>query len=148
MMLYDALGEEQYSEVSPNYYNNAHAIMVVYDIMDPDSFQEVKQYWINEIFGVYGEEADHQMAILLVGTKQDMVDIYDENQVIVRKRDVLCLKEKHERLLGPIECSAKTGKNIEVVFDTLVKELLIRATTLPTLNPTTYHTSVPGGKCC
>lgn len=122
--------------------------MVVYDIMDPDSFLEVRQYWINEIFGVYGEEADHQMAILLVGTKYDMVDIYDDHQVIVRKRDVLCLKEKHERLLGPIECSAKTGKNVDIVFETLVREIISRMTAVPSSIQTTYHTSIPERRCC
>ena len=113
--------------------------MVVYDITDPDSFIEVKQYWINEIFGFFGEEADHHIPIMLVGTKLDLVDKYDDGQVIVRPIDVQELKGKHERLIGPIQCSAKTGRHIDRVFDALTKELFDRdlaGTHRPILNPT------------
>ena len=76
---------------------------------------------------------------MLVGTKLDLVDKYDDGQVIVRPCDVLELKGKHERLIGPIQCSAKSGKHIDRVFDALTKELFDRdlaGTHRPILNPT------------
>lgn len=120
------IGKERFRTISPSYYNGAQAIMVVYDITDPDSFIEVRQYWINEIFGYFGEEADHHIPIILVGTKLDLVDKYDDTQVIVRLQDVKDLKGKHDRLIGPIECSAQTGKNVDKVFNVLTKELFDR----------------------
>ena len=118
-----ALGKEKYHTLPSNYYNGAQAVLVVYSITDPDSFVEVKQYWMDEIFGYYGEDADHHMPIILVGTKLDLVDEYNDNQVIVKPSDVSELKGKYTRLIGPIECSAKSGKGIDKVFNTLGKEL-------------------------
>ena len=78
---------------------------------------------MDEIFGFYGEDADHHMPIILVGTKLDLVDEYNDNQVIVKPSDVNELKGKYTRLIGPIECSAQSGQGIDKVFNTLGKEL-------------------------
>ena len=56
---------------------------------------------------------------MLVGTKLDLVDKYDDGQVIVRPCDVLELKGKHERLIGPIQCSVK----VENTTDALTKDV-------------------------
>ena len=109
--------------MSPNYYNGAHAIILVYDITNAESFEEIKQYWINEILGVFRDVTDRHIPLLLVGTKLDLVDRNDSSQVTVSESDVKALKGDYEHMIGPIECSAKTGKNIEKVFQTLAREI-------------------------
>ena len=84
---------------------------------------------MKEIFGLFGDDADHKMPIMLIGTKADLIHACcDDEQEVVRKRDVMELKKEHSRLLGPYECSAKTGKNIDKAFSRLVEDLVMRET--------------------
>ena len=100
--------------MSPNYYNGAHAIILVYDITNTESFEEIKQYWINEILGVFRDVIDRHIPMLLVGTRLDLVwTRMDSSQLTVSESDVKVLKGEYEYIIGPIECSAKTGKNVE-----------------------------------
>lgn len=96
---------------------------------DRESFAEVKQYWLKEIFGLFGEDADHRMPIMLVGTKADEVNAsYDDEQTFVKKRDVMELKREYDRMLGPYECSARTGENVEKAFSKIAEDLVLRDT--------------------
>ena len=63
--------------------------------------------------------------ILFVGTKSDLVDqyLYDEEQARVKKEYIKDDFGKKMKYLGPIECSAKTGKNVDKVFSDLAEEL-------------------------
>ena len=99
----------------------------MYDMTDRESFTDVKQYWMKEIFGLFGDDADQKMSIILIGTKADIVNPdYEYSQETVKRRDVLELKREHNRLLGPFECSAKTGKNVGKAFSKLVDDLVKR----------------------
>ena len=123
------LGQERFRTISPSYYSGAHAIIVVYNIVDRESFTEIKQYWFKEIFGYFGEDASEHMPILLVGNKADEVSNYDDDeQVIVKKRDALELKGECGGVLGPYECSAKSGSNVERIFLKVTEELVKRDT--------------------
>ena len=117
------LGKEKYWFLSSFYYNGAQAFPVVYSTIDPDSFEEVEQYWINEIFAFFDEEAIHQMPIIVVGTKLGEAEEYFDDEEIVKPCDVKHLREKCENLIGSIECSAKTGKGVDKVFNTLAREI-------------------------
>lgn len=109
----------------------------MYDVTDLDSFTELKDSWIQAIFSYFGEDADDQIPIVIVGNKCDLVDSNDCSQFLVKKRDVnVQLKGKHEKILGPIECSAKSGKNVERIFEDLAKQLVTREKV--------KHLSVPG----
>ena len=128
-ILYVYTGQERFRTISPSYYSGAHGIIVIYNTTDRESYTEVKHYWMKEIFGLFGDDADQKMPIMLIGTKADLIHgCCDDEQEVVRKRDVMELKKEHSRLLGPYECSAKTGKNIEKAFSRLVDDLVIRET--------------------
>ena len=107
---------------------NTNAVIIVYQITDPASYVEVKDSsWLRMVYGLFGEDADQHIPILLVGSKSDLVDKYDDLQVRVRSRDVKeDLKHRHSQLLGPIECSSKTGKNVDKVFQVLAEEIVRR----------------------
>lgn len=75
----------------------------------------------------FGEDADQRIPILLVGSKSDLIDKYDDLQIRVRRKDVIeDMKHRHAHMLGPIECSSKTGKNVEKLFTELGQEILRR----------------------
>jgi Ras-related protein Rab-1A len=48
LQLWDTAGQERFRTIASSYYRGAHGIIVVYDVTDQSSFQNVKQ-WMTEI---------------------------------------------------------------------------------------------------
>ena len=47
--IWDTAGQEKFRSLVRNYYNGSKAAILVYDITDRDSFNEVVNYWYNEV---------------------------------------------------------------------------------------------------
>ena len=47
--IWDTAGQEKYRLLARVFYKNADAIILIYDITERKSFEEIKNYWINEI---------------------------------------------------------------------------------------------------
>jgi small GTP-binding protein len=47
--IWDTAGQESYRSLTKLFYNNAKAAILVYDITNRKSFEEIKNYWYNEI---------------------------------------------------------------------------------------------------
>ena len=67
--IWDTAGQERFRTITSSYYRGAHGIIIVYDITDEDSYNNVKQ-WLNEIDRYASEKVDK----LLVGNKADLTD--------------------------------------------------------------------------
>lgn len=69
LLQWDTAGQERFRTITSSYYRGAHGIIVVYDVTDTDSFNNVKQ-WMQEI-DRYAAEGVNK---LLVGNKSDLTD--------------------------------------------------------------------------
>ena len=47
--IWDTAGQERYRSLAKVFYKNASACILVYDITDKSSFEEIKQYWAPEL---------------------------------------------------------------------------------------------------
>lgn len=64
---WDTAGQERFRTITSSYYRGAHGIIVVYDVTDMDTFNNVKT-WLQEI-DRYANEGVNK---LLVGNKSDL----------------------------------------------------------------------------
>jgi len=117
LQIWDTAGQERFRTISSTYYRGAHGIIVVYDVTNLDSFNNVKR-WLTEI----DKYARENVNKLLVGNKSDLGEIDAET----RLRQVTQQKGKEfaEALDIPfLETSAKTGTFVDTAFLMMAHEI-------------------------
>ncbi|GAB2225874.1 hypothetical protein Droror1_Dr00021644 [Drosera rotundifolia] len=111
LQIWDTAGQERFRTITSSYYRGAHGIIIVYDVTEMDSFNNVKQ-WLNEI----DRYANESVCKLLVGNKSDLVD----DKVV----DTQTAKAFADELGIPfLETSAKDATNVEQAFLTMAGEI-------------------------
>ncbi|KAI5607447.1 ras-related protein Rab-37-like [Silurus asotus] len=107
--IWDTAGQERFRSVTHAYYRDAHALLLLYDITNKSSFDNIRA-WLTEIH----EYAQSDAVIMLLGNKADMCS----GRVIKREDG-----ERLAREYGVIfmETSAKTGVNVDLAFMTAAK---------------------------
>jgi len=120
LQIWDTAGQERFRTITSSYYRGAHGIIIVYDITDQVSFNNVKQ-WLQEIDRYACENVNK----LLVGNKSDLT-----NKRVV---DYNAAKEFADSLNIPfLETSAKNATNVEQAFVTMATEIKNRMVNIPT----------------
>eukprot|EP00696_Hemimastix_kukwesjijk_P019394 gnl/Hemi2/863_TR311_c1_g1_i1.p1 gnl/Hemi2/863_TR311_c1_g1~~gnl/Hemi2/863_TR311_c1_g1_i1.p1 ORF type:complete len:198 (+),score=44.73 gnl/Hemi2/863_TR311_c1_g1_i1:87-680(+) len=114
LQIWDTAGQERFRTITCSYYRGAHGIIVVYDVTNQQSFDNVK-HWLKEIDKYAGQNVNK----LLVGNKCDLLD-----QKVVDTPAAKALAEQLQ--IQFVEASAKTATNVEVAFMTMVKEIKSR----------------------
>ncbi|KAL0249228.1 hypothetical protein GEMRC1_004461 [Eukaryota sp. GEM-RC1] len=102
--LWDTAGQEQYSCLTPVYYRDADAALVVYDITKWDSFERAKR-WVREL----REQLSHDVVLCIIGNKLDL-----ETSRVVSRHEADIFAEENECLF--MEGSALSGLNIKETF--------------------------------
>ena len=126
LQIWDTAGQERFRVLTPMYYRGAQAAILVYSIIDEDSFNAI-DYWSNSL----NENVGSSIKLFLVGNKSDL----EESRVISEEKG----QEKADSIGAKFfETSAKLGSGINDLFFTIAK------TCLETTNPatTTPTTSV------
>uniref|UniRef100_A0A158P5W4 Ras-related protein Rab-1A n=2 Tax=Angiostrongylus cantonensis TaxID=6313 RepID=A0A158P5W4_ANGCA len=114
LQIWDTAGQERFRTITSSYYRGAHGIIVVYDITDQESFNNVKQ-WLQEIDRYACENVNK----LLVGNKCDLT--------AKRAVEIQAAKEYADQLGIPfLETSAKSSTNVEQAFLTMASEIKSR----------------------
>ncbi|PVV00774.1 hypothetical protein BB560_004832 [Smittium megazygosporum] len=108
---WDTAGQERFRTITSSYYRGAYGIIVVYDVTDMESFNDVKQ-WFEEIDRYASEGVDK----LLVGNKCDL----SESRAV----DYTTAKDFADSQGIPfLETSAKDSTNVEQAFLTMAKQI-------------------------
>lgn len=144
LQIWDTAGQERFRTITSSYYRGAHGIIVVYDVTDMESFNNVKQ-WLAEIERYACEGVNK----LLVGNKCDLV----QKKVV----DYEMAKAFADSLDIPfLETSAKNATNVEKAFLTMAAEIKNRIANQPQVKAPAKgnvvvsgeQVSSNGGGCC
>jgi len=145
LQIWDTAGQERFRTITSSYYRGAHGIIVVYDVTDPESFNNVKQ-WLHEI----DRYANENVNKLLVGNKSDLTA---KKQV-----DTATAQAFADEIGIPfLETSAKNATNVEQAFMTMAAEIKNRMASQPAMSTGPRSTVTPGrgqavnqnkGGCC
>ena len=69
MNLWDVSGQDKFRAIVSMYYRDADGAVIVYDVTDPKSFEDV-EFWLQELH----DKAPTNLEIALVGNKTDLVE--------------------------------------------------------------------------
>lgn len=111
LQIWDTAGQEKYRALAQNYYKNSMGVLLVFDLTDANSFENVRN-WVRQIKNHAGEN----ICKLLIANKADMKDD--------RKVSEEEIKELAQDInMECFEVSAKVGTNVEEAFMRLAGEI-------------------------
>ncbi|MFW9876312.1 MAG: Rab family GTPase [Candidatus Thorarchaeota archaeon] len=112
LQIWDFGGHKNFMFLIPAYARGSSGAVFMFDLTNLKSLKNLKT-WLVEFKKISGI-----LPIILVGNKLDL-----EQKRICTKEQALDLMVSYH-LFNYIECSAKTGENIQSVFKSLISEIL------------------------
>lgn len=116
LQLWDLGGEERFRFILPGYARGSFGGIFIYDITRFTSLMNLDE-WL-KIFKKAAETDKYSVPILMVGSKLDL-----DHQRTVFPEDALNRSQNHE-IYDIIECSSKTGYNVEQIFENITEEIM------------------------
>ena len=110
--IWDTAGQEKYRSLTKMFYKDAAAAILVYDITRKDSFDEIRNYWAEQI----KEHSPKKIVIALAANKSDL---YEEEKVPEEEGRKLATE------IGALfaSTSAKNQQGIEDLFNSIGNKL-------------------------
>ena len=106
----DTAGQEKFKAVSESYYRKADCCLLVYDITNRKSFDEVKDYYNENI----KEKCKKKIKVILLGNK---TDLEDKRKVQPEEGAGLALENDYIFM----ETSCLKNANVSDAFETLIE---------------------------
>ena len=116
LQIWDFGGEERFRFFLPAYARGSSGGIFIYDITRYNSLMNLSE-WLN-VFDISVHGKQYDVPILMVGSKLDL-----QNDRCISKEDAINSVQNHN-VYNVIECSSKTGQNIELIFEDITKQIL------------------------
>lgn len=115
VQVWDTAGQEQFHKITTSYYRGANGIMLVYDVSDKKTLDNV-EYWIRNI----KTNAAASVPVLLVGNKSDL----RAKDTTSTESEIRDLQVAENFQVPYFETSALTSNNVDNAFMTLVQTIV------------------------
>ncbi|TFG00584.1 MAG: GTP-binding protein [Promethearchaeota archaeon] len=125
LQIWDFAGEERFRFLLPSYVAGASGGIFMYDITRRSTLNRINE-WLSIFQEQYNKkETDEFLPVIILGGKIDREEDRSVNLSDAKKR------LDGFKCLNFMECSSKTGENVEDVFIKLAKHLLKRMDEIP-----------------
>eukprot|EP01090_Pellita_catalonica_P008352 TRINITY_DN19119_c0_g1_i1.p1 TRINITY_DN19119_c0_g1~~TRINITY_DN19119_c0_g1_i1.p1 ORF type:complete len:223 (+),score=37.73 TRINITY_DN19119_c0_g1_i1:88-669(+) len=115
LQIWDTAGQERFRTITNSYYKGADGVVVVYDLTDRGTFDNVK-YWLSQI----DDLSDNDSVLkILVANKSDMTT----GRVVSEEEGKAVAKSLG---IDYIETSARNCINVDSLFEKLTSSILYR----------------------
>ncbi len=74
--IWDTAGQERYRALTKIFYKNTNAVILCYDITKKGSFNEIKNYWFNEV----KNNSPNDIVIAIAANKSDLYESEEVNE--------------------------------------------------------------------
>ena len=112
LQIWDTAGQERFKNITASYYRGGNGILVVYDITDRESFNNLNS-WLIEI----EKSANKNVYKILIGNKCDL----EEKRAVTYQEGKDFADSNGMKF---IETSAKTCQQVNEAFETLTREII------------------------
>lgn len=113
LQIWDLGGESRFRFLLPTYCLGSSGVLFLFDLTRPDTLLTLEN-WTQIV-----RERNGNIPIFLIGNKKDLTEERQMTEDIGEKQ-----LEEHPYLSKYIEVSAKTGENVELVFEKLTKRMI------------------------
>jgi small GTP-binding protein len=108
LSIWDLSGQPRFRCLMPRFCQGATGVVLVFDVTEPETL-DIACQWLEFISSFNNLQRD--FAVILAGNKGDLSAVIAQNTI-----QSFCAKHN---ILDYIRCSAKTGENVRLVFDSL-----------------------------
>ena len=115
--IWDTAGQERYRSLGRTFYKDAFIVILVYDITREETFNNLKNIWMEEL----NKNGEEKPILAVVGNK---IDQYEE-EATVNEEDARKFAESNNAVFQQV--SAKTGSNIEILFNNLFSKIKVNS---------------------
>jgi len=117
LQIWDFGGEKRFRSLLPSYAKGSSAAIFMCDISNRDSITNIDKWLLTFNEGL--NNRDPNFPLIVVGGKLDL-----EEQRSLNKKDIEAILTVRKEF-DYIECSSKTGENVDLLFQTIVEKMLI-----------------------
>ncbi|KAH3764124.1 rab family protein [Pelomyxa schiedti] len=117
LQVWDTAGQEKFRSMTPMYYRGAQAAVIVFDVSDSTTFNDVNDWFTDIKTHVNGE-----IAIAVVGNKIDA----PRRVVTAEQGQMFVASLQYATKIPYFETSAKTGEGIDQLFESLARTLAVK----------------------
>ncbi len=116
LQIWDFAGEEKFRFLLPGAVTGAHGTIFMFDLTRYNTFSNLTN-WLG-VFNEVNEKEGVTVPTLLVGSKLDLSSVRTVNDVEAKEFG------KKNKFYDYIECSSKTGENVDFIFESISRKMI------------------------
>ena len=109
--IWDTAGQEKYRSLTTMFYKDANAAVMVYDVTRAESFEEIKNYWSNQI----KDNSPENIILAIAANKSDLIE-----QETVDEGEARNFAKELNAIF--VTTSAKSSEGINSLFEEIAKK--------------------------
>ncbi|KAL4503311.1 hypothetical protein ABPG72_000917 [Tetrahymena utriculariae] len=120
--IWDTAGQEEYNRLRPLSYSNTDVFLIVFSVVDPESFDNALKKWYPEL-----QQVQPKSLKIFVGNKIDLLESEENKKKSSKNAPINSQQVKqivNELGCEYFECSAKLDQGIKEIFQKSIQDVI------------------------